>query len=213
MKTAVVLGATGLVGRHLVEQLDKSAHISKVVAITRRAIDFGSDKVLNQVVDFEHLTDHREIFRGDLLFSSLGTTAKKAGSYENHRKVDYDYQLQVAQLAVENGVQHYLLVSSGGASSQSKNGYSRMKGELDEKVVTLGFPRVSIFKPSLLLGAREEHRFLEGVGSYLLPVLGVIPGLRKYRPIKGTEVAAKMVQVSTSEGEGVEEFFYDEIFL
>lgn len=216
MKTAIVLGATGLIGSHLVKQLSECDAILKVIAVTRRPVEYSSDKIENQVINFENLSEYANIFKGDLLFSALGTTAKKAGSKEKHRKIDHDYQLEVASIAVKNGVQHYLLVSSAGANSKSPYNYSRIKGELDEKVVTLGFLRVSIFRPSLLLGERKESRFLEGVGAYLLPVLGLIPGLRKYRPIQGLEVAKKMIQVSHSDivhDKTIEYFTYDENFL
>lgn len=212
MKKAIVVGATGLVGRHLIDLLAESNQISEVVAITRRPVEYQSNKVTNAVVDFDQLDKYDELFTGDILCSALGTTAKKAGTYENQRRVDYDYQLKIAEMATANGVSHYLLVSSAGANSKSSNGYSRMKGELDEKVITLGFPRISIFKPSLLLGERPESRFLEGLGSIVLPALCRLPGLKKYRPIQGAEVARKMLQIAESDGTGIEEFQYDEVF-
>ena len=147
------------------------------------------------------------------MFSCLGTTKKQAGSIEAQRVVDYDYQWQAAQLAAANGVKHYLLVSSSGANSGSKSAYMKMKGELESAVVQLGFERVSIFQPSLLVGEREDIRIGEKIGSSLLPALCKLPGLSKYRPIKGAQVAAKMVRVSNTDGAGVSRYVLDEIFI
>ena len=110
MKTAIVLGATGLVGRNLVEQLSKHAQISQVIAVTRRPVEYQSAKVVNQVVDFEKLHEYESIFKADFLFSCLGTTVKQAGSIAAQRVVDMDYQLQVAKMAAKNKVGHYLLL-------------------------------------------------------------------------------------------------------
>nr|WP_239480508.1 NAD(P)H-binding protein [Parashewanella hymeniacidonis] len=212
MKTAIVLGATGLIGRNLVAQLANQAEYSKVIAITRRRVEYDFENVSNEVVNFDCLDDFSNIFTGDVLFSCLGTTKKQAGSYEAQRIVDVDYQLKVAQLAAKNKVQHYLLVSSRGANSKSNNPYFQMKGELEEQVIGLNFVRVSIFQPSLLLGERDHFRFGEAIGFYLMPVLKYLPLLKSYRPIEGGEVAEKMVQVSLSSETGKELFKLDEVF-
>jgi uncharacterized protein YbjT (DUF2867 family) len=101
-KTAIVIGATGLVGRALVDQLADADHICKIITLTRRSAIHSSPKVFNQVVDFDHLEDHAALFNGDFLFSCLGTTLKQAGSVAAQRKVDLDYQLKAAQLAASN---------------------------------------------------------------------------------------------------------------
>ncbi len=211
--TAVVIGASGLVGKALVNQLAKADHIAKVVTLTRRPCPHPSAKVDNRTVNFEQLDDHAADFCADLVFSCLGTTRKQAGSLQAQRRVDVDYQLKAAQLAHSKGVNHYLLVSSSGASSGSRNAYLRMKGELEEAVIGLGFARVSLFQPSLLLGQREKRRLGEAVAGKVLPVLCKLPGLQRYRPITGEQLAAKMVQVSATPGPGVERFVLDENFV
>ena len=118
-----------------------------------------------------------------------------------------------AQLAAANGVSHYLLVSSNGANAKSSNPYLKMKGELEEKILTLPFIRISIFQPSLLVGKRADFRLGEVFASRLLPVLCRLPGLRRFRPIRGEQVAAKMVQVSNQTGNAREWFRLDEIFI
>ena len=172
-----------------------------------------SPNVENRVVNFDRLEDDAAFFQADLLFSCLGTTRKQAGSIDAQRKVDLDYQYRAARLAANNGVRHYLLVSSSGAGAGSINPYLRMKGELEHKVQELPFERISIFQPSLLLGKRSESRPGETLGSLILPILCAVPGLRRYRPIRGEAVAAKMVQVSRQPGPPREWFKLDEIFL
>ncbi|WP_444921797.1 NAD-dependent epimerase/dehydratase family protein [Microbulbifer sp. CnH-101-G] len=209
---AIIIGATGLIGNHLVEQLAKEAFIDEIVTLTRRNTPSPHPKVRNEVVDFDRLEEYAELFRGDLLFSCLGTTKKQAGSLEQQHKVDVDYQFHAAQLAANNGVSHYLLVSSSGANAKSSNAYLRMKGELEQKVLLLPFAQISIFRPSLLMGDRSDSRPAEKIGAILLPWICLLPGLRRYRPIKGAQVAAKMVSESQRQGKGLETFTLDELF-
>ena len=125
-KIALVIGATGLVGGHLVKQLTEATHISKVVTLTRRPITYHSDKVINHVINFDNLSQYSALFEADIVFSCLGTTKKTAGSVDAQRKVDFDYQLHAAQLAAKMGVEHYLLVSSSGANANSSSAYLKM---------------------------------------------------------------------------------------
>ncbi len=212
-KTVIVIGATGLVGRTLVDQLADADHIGKIITLTRRSAKHSSSKVFNQVVAFDHLEDYASFFEADVLFSCLGTTRQQAGSVAAQRKVDHDYQFKAAQLAADKGVHHYLLVSSSAANDQSNNPYLKMKGELEQGIKLLPFERISIFQPSLLLGQRTDFRLGEKLGSWILPLLCVIPGLRRFRPITGEQVAAKMVQVSGQSGPSLELFRLDEIFI
>lgn len=215
-KVAIVIGATGLVGRALVDQLADAEHIGKIITLTRTPAKHSSSKVCNQVVNFDQLEHHAESFNADFLFSCLGTTLKQAGSVAAQRKVDFDYQFNAAQLAENNGVEHYLLVSSSGANEQSNSSYLKMKGELEQRIKPLLFKRISIFQPSLLLGQRAGFRLGEKVGSWLMPALCVIPGLRRYRPITGEQVAEKMVLVSQqpiNSEQSIELFSLDEIFI
>ncbi|AMO54446.1 NADH dehydrogenase [Endozoicomonas montiporae] len=211
-KTAVVVGATGLVGEELVKQLIRSDGFDKVVTVTRRSLDIESDKHQNHIINFEQLDQHADLIKGDMLFSCLGTTRKQAGSIAAQRRIDYDYQLQIAQLAAKNNVSHYLLVSSSGANAKSSAAYMKMKGELEEQVKQLPFKRVSIFQPSLLTGKRKETRTGEGIAAYIMPVLCKLTFLRKYRPITGKQVASKMLEVSLSKGKTLEYFVLDDVF-
>lgn len=212
MKIAIVVGATGLVGAKLVNRLVKESPIEKVVAITRRPVKFKSKKIVNEVINFDELEKHCDIFTGDFLFSCLGTTVKQAGSIKEQRKVDFEYQYKIAKICSENRVDNYILVSSSGANVKSKSPYFKMKGELENEVLLLPFKRVSILQPSLLIGDREAFRLGETLGAWVLPFLCKLPFLKKYRPISGDEVAKKMVSVSLSAGEPKEIYRLDELF-
>ena len=211
-QTAIVLGATGLVGSSIVDEAIRASHIDRVVTITRRPAPSASPKVTNHVVDFERLDDYASLFSAGYLFSSLGTTRKQAGSIEAQRTVDLEYQYAAAQLAARHGVEHYLLVSSTGADATSGNAYLKMKGELEQRVLQLPFKRISIFQPSVLAGERAEARPGEKIGGLLLQGLRFVPGFRRYRPIRGEQVAAKMVLVSGTPGPSRETFVLDEVF-
>lgn len=211
-KIAIVVGATGLIGAELVNQLVRAEHISSVRTVTRRRVKYTSEKVHNKVVDFEQLSDFSHLFEGDFLFSCLGTTLKQAGSLEAQRRVDLHYQLAAAALASEQGVDHYFLVSSSGANAKSLSPYLKMKGELEQGVANLAFNSISIFQPSLLLGERDVRRTGESLAANVMPLMCKFPGLKKYRPIYGAQVAEKMVQVSQAPRSGLERFVLDEVF-
>ncbi len=212
MRKATVIGATGLIGKHLVEMLAQQPEYEEVTAITRRKVKFSNSNVENIVVDFAHLEQFNDVFNSDILFSCLGTTKKQAGSIEAQRVVDLDYQLKAAELAADNGVSEYFLVSSSGANAKSKSAYLQMKGELEDKVTGLNFQRICIFQPSLLLGEREGFRFGEKLGSWILPTLCHLPLLKRYKPIFGEQVAIKMCQESLKLKTGVQRFTLDACF-
>ncbi|MBN2237795.1 MAG: NAD(P)H-binding protein, partial [Bacteroidales bacterium] len=196
-----VLGATGLVGKQLVEQLILDELFSKIILLHRRATGFKHEKVEEYLVDFNDVNQFKVLIRGDVLFSCLGTTLQQAGSKEEQFKVDYTYQYEFAQAAAENGVLDYVLVSSSGANARSMIFYTKMKGKLDEAVQKLGFKRVLIFRPSLLLGYREQKRAGEALGAKIMSRIQNIPYLKKYRGIKGEEVAQAMISAYKRESQ------------
>ncbi len=195
-KTAIVLGATGLVGSELLQQLLIDGSFSQILVFTRRALEISHPKLKNEVIDFNNPDSWIEKVKGDVLFSAFGTTIKKAGTKENQWKIDYTYQYQMAQAARKNGVPAMVLVSSAGASANSKIFYSRMKGELDRDVKALAFERLTIIKPSILAGHRNEKRVGETFGLLMGKLLGKMPYLNKYQSIQAYTVAKAMVQAS-----------------
>ena len=134
MKTAIIIGATGLVGNQLIEKLLNDNRYNRIKIFVRKPSSITHPKLEEHAVDFEKLEQWKNKITGDEIYSAMGTTIKKAGSKEAQYKIDFTYQYECAKAASENGVGKYLLVSSAGANSKSGNFYLRIKGELDEKV-------------------------------------------------------------------------------
>lgn len=212
MKTALVTGATGLVGSALIRQLLDHPSYGKVIAFVRKPSGLTHEKLEERVVDFEKIGEWKDALRGDVLFSSMGTTLAKARSKEGQWRVDYTYQYGVAGAAAANGTGCLVLISSAGASDRSMIFYSRMKGELDREVKKLGFPRVRILKPGILAGKRGESRPLEEISIRVMTTLGKIPFLRRYRPYPDHVVASAMIRAAEIEETGCAEYELDEIF-
>lgn len=196
MKKALVIGATGLVGRQLICQLAEADAFNEIVCFVRRSGQIKLPGVAEMEVDFRNPEIWSDQLRGDVLFSCLGTTIRKAGSQAAQFEVDYTFQYETARRASENGVRQLVLISSAGADSKSRLFYSRTKGQLDEAVKDLGFERISILRPSILDGERRESRTGERIGLAVMKILGHLPGIRKYRPISGSTVARAMIQAA-----------------
>ena len=192
MKTALIIGATGLVGSALLEQLLENPAYDSVVVLHRRKTGIQHVKLVEHLVNFDALSEDSDYFQGDVLFSALGTTIKSAGSQNAQYKIDFTYQLEAAKLAKQNGVGEYVLVSSAGANSTSHNFYTRMKGELEDEIKKLNFEKTRFIQPSLLDGPRKEFRLGEKIGLVLMKVIGWIPFIRQYKPIHAVTVAKAM---------------------
>ena len=203
LKTALVLGATGLVGKTLVEQLCTDHRYQTVTCLLRKPLskDFFTTnlaKVQPIVVDFENLQDYQGYFGCDHIYLCLGTTIKKAGSKSAFRKVDFEYVHIAAQLAKSQRAGSFVWISSVGANAKSTNFYLRVKGELENAILNMsGLHNASAVRPSLLLGEREEMRPAEKLGSILSPFLSVllVGGLSKYKPVQAADVAAQMIRL------------------
>lgn len=203
LKTALVLGATGLVGKTLVEQLCLDHRYQTVTCLLRKPLphDFfttNADKVQPIVVDFENLQDYQGYFGCDHIYVCLGTTIKKAGSKSAFRKVDFEYVHVAAQLAKAQHAVSFVWISSVGANAKSTNFYLRVKGELENAILGMsGLNNASAVRPSLLLGERQEMRPAEKFASMLSPLLSqlLIGGLSKYKPVQAADVAAQMIRL------------------
>jgi uncharacterized protein YbjT (DUF2867 family) len=193
---AVILGGTGLVGSELVKELVEHEGFSELILLARRQTGLNHKKIKELVINFDKPEEWNHLIKGDVLFSTFGTTIKKAGSQEEQYKIDYTYQLQIAQAASNNRMKSFVLVSAIGANAKSGMFYNRIKGELDEAVKILSFSNISILKPSFLAGDRQEKRVAERVGSIVLSVLKYLPFVRKYRPIHAKIVAKAMINAA-----------------
>lgn len=193
-KTAILIGATGLVGSKILSQLLESDNYESVKVFHRRSTGVTHPKLEEHIIDFDEIDQWKENITGDFLLSALGTTKKAAGSKEAQYKVDFTYQYEFAKIASENGVSKYGLVSSAGADHESSNFYQKMKGELDEGVQKLDFENVVIVRPSILDGDRKESRLGEKIALPLMKIFCKIPGLKKYHPIKDEVVAKALIK-------------------
>ena len=206
LKTALVLGATGLVGKTLVEQLCRDHRYQTVTCLLRKPLPKGfftvnannADKVQPIVVDFENLEDYQGYFGSQHIYVCLGTTIKKAGSKSAFRKVDFEYVHIAAQLARAQRAVSFVWISAVGANAKSNNFYLRVKGELENAIFAMsGLDNACAVRPSLLLGEREEMRPAEKLAGVLSPFLSplLVGRLSKYKPIEAADVAAKMIRL------------------
>jgi len=193
-KTAIIIGATGLVGGKLLNYIINDEVFSKVLVFTRRKIKISSPKIEEHIIDFSEIESIKDKIRGDAIFSCLGTTLKQAGGKKAQYEVDYTYQYLFAKFASQNNVGEYFLVSSSGANDRSRFFYLKMKGELETDVCKLNFNSINIFQPSVLIGEREQKRTGEIIGAKMSNFFTkIIPPLKKYRGIKGETVAKAMI--------------------
>lgn len=193
-KTAIVIGATGLVGYQLVRLLLNDGSFGKVKVFTRRTLNLSSSELEEHIVDFEKLNSWKDALTGDVLFSALGTTRRKAGSKQAQFRIDHHYQHTCAKAAAENGVPVLVLVSSVGADPKSRLFYPRIKGLLERDVYELPFQHVVIIRPGPLYGPRPEKRTGEAFGMMLVRIMNRFGVLKRYRPIHGEEVARAMIR-------------------
>lgn len=194
-KTALLFGATGLVGGYCLEMLLASPLYSEVRVFNRRSMKLKHPKLKEFIIDFDEFGDYADWIKGDDLFCCLGTTRKKAGSKSAFAKVDYTYVYEVAKVAAKNKVNQFLLVSAIGADKNSMFFYSQVKGQIEEAVNDLGFWAVHIFRPSLLLGNREEQRVGEQIAMRASKVFNFITDkvAPKYSAVEGEQVAKSML--------------------
>ncbi len=194
-KTAILIGASGLVGKYCLNFLLASPAYNKVLVLGRKSVELEHDKLEEHLIDFEKLEDHKDLINGDDLFCCLGTTMKKAGSEEAFRRVDYTYTHQIAEIGAKNKVNQFLLVSALGADKDSLFFYNRVKGELEEEIKRMPYWAVYIFQPSLLLGERNENRWGEALAQRLGRGFDRLTGglLTKIRPVEADVVAKSMV--------------------
>jgi uncharacterized protein YbjT (DUF2867 family) len=210
-KTAIIIGATGLTGKHLLHQLLNHPAYDKVTALVRRPMGITHDKLHEVIFDFDH--PDASVVKGDDLYCAMGTTLAKAGSKPAQYLIDCTYPAETGRIAKANGVRQYLLVSSIGASSGSSNFYLKTKGELEDKIAALGFDLFASARPSFLLGNREEFRLGEKIGIVLAKLLAplFLGGIKKYRGINSADVAAALITKANSGDKGTAFMEYDEL--
>ena len=208
---ALIIGATGATGKDLVTQLLADDTYSEVHCFVRKPLALTHPKLHAHVVNFETPEAWADLLRGDVAFSCLGTTLAAAGSKEAQWRVDYDYQYNFAEHCRNNGVPTFVLVSAAGAKAQSKLFYNRMKGQLEDAIKALGFPRLLIFQPSVLV-RKESDRKGEQFGLKMIVLLNKLGLFKRYRPIPTSVLAEKMCKEVAIAPKGIHTFTLDEIF-
>ncbi|RXM39071.1 semialdehyde dehydrogenase [Chryseobacterium sp. CH21] len=208
---ALVIGATGATGKDLVNQLLNDKEFDEVDIFVRKPVDIQNDKLKIHVVNFEKPEEWKEMVKGDVAFSCLGTTLKDAGSKEAQKKVDFDYQYEFAKAAKENEVEDYILVSAYGANPQSKIFYSKMKGELEEAVKQLHFNKITIFKPGML-ERKDSERTGEVLGSRIIKFANKLGLLESQKPLPTDILAKAMINSSKIKSNGYSSIKLGNIF-
>ncbi|MCF8238259.1 MAG: oxidoreductase [Saprospiraceae bacterium] len=212
-RSALVLGATGLVGQQIVEQLLLDPTYTTIRLFTRRPTGFSDARVEEVIVDLEHLPESAAMYQADDLFIAFGTTIKKAGSQERFQEIDLEIPLDFARRARASGTDHCLLVSSVGADVHSKVFYSRVKGALEDGLEEIDFESLQIFRPSFLMGDRQEFRLGEAIGIGIFRFLSRIKDdlFGVYSPMPVPMLAKAMVIAARMELDGHLIYHYREI--
>jgi uncharacterized protein YbjT (DUF2867 family) len=206
-QTALVIGATGLIGNFVVQQLLNDDSFGKVRVLVRRKMNIENQKLEQQLVNFDDINDYAEKFGfGDIIFCCIGTTQKQVkGNKELYEKIDFDIPVNAARMGVVNKFKKFLIVSSVGANESSSNFYLKLKGRTENALQQFSFQSISIFRPSILLGNRKEIRpgekFMQGIMKNLSFLF--FGSYKKYRAMYASDVAKAMVKKSKIDEQGI----------
>ena len=210
---ALVIGATGATGRELVNTLINDEDFNQVSIFVRKAPDLEHEKLKIHIIDFNEIIKHKELIKGDILFSALGTTKKEAGGKQRQYIIDYTYQYEFAKIAAENGVDQLSLVSSIGANPKSFMFYPKMKGELESDVKKLKFKKIDIFQPPILIRQPEVIRKVEKKAISIIQKLNKLGILKSQQPLMVSNLAERMVKTAkTNSKEKVNTYLPKELF-
>lgn len=208
---ALIIGATGATGSALLTQALADDSFTQVSIFVRKPVAITHEKLTVHVIDFNKIDDYRDSIHGDVLFSCLGTTLKDAGSQEAQWKIDYTYQYEFAKLAKHGGVKHLVLVSSAFANAKARGFYVRMKGQLEQDVMALGFERLSIFRPPSLIRP-DTDRLGEKIALPIIKTLNTIGLVKNMRPMSVETLATALRLTAKQKNSGMKIFEAQEIW-
>jgi len=213
MKTAILIGASGLVGKNCLTKILDSKDYKKIKVFVRSSLDFKHPNLIEHKVDFNRISDYKELFEGDDIFFCLGTTMKQAGSREAFKLVDYEYPLEIAKIGLEKKTKLFSIITAMGANPKSPVFYNKVKGLLEKELKNFGFPFLQIFRPSLLIGERDQKRTGEDFANKISPFIEpILQGpLKKFRPISGQAVGFAMAYTASHRLPGVHIYQSDKI--
>ena len=201
MKTALLFGASGLVGSHVLNQLISNNSYSKIKLFVRSSIDISDPKIEIIQTDFNNLENQREDIKGDDCFFCIGTTKQNSPDKNEYRRVELEVPKKIAQIAKSNLVNSFVFISSGYADPKSSGDYLKFKGEVEEELKRLNFPKLGIMRPSFLLGDRKEKRIGEKIGIFVFKLLSplFLGPLKKMKPIHSATVAKAMIAITQND--------------
>ena len=201
MKSALLFGVSGLVGGHVLNQLISNNNYSKIKLFVRSSINISDPKIEIIQTDFNNLENHREDIKGDDCFFCIGTTKKNSPDKNEYKRVELEVPKQIAQIAKSNLVNSFVFISSGYADPKSSGDYLKFKGEVEEELKRLNFPKLGIMRPSFLLGDRKEKRIGEKIGIFVFKLLSplFLGPLKKMKPIHSATVAKAMIAITQND--------------
>ena len=201
MKTALVFGSSGLIGRHLVNELIQSDNYSKIKLFVRSDHERNDSKTEIIKTDFNNLENHKEDIKGDDCFFCIGTTKQNSPDKNEYKRVELDVPKKIAQIAKSNLVNSFVFVSSGYADPKSSGDYLKFKGLVEEELKRLSFSKLGIMRPSFLMGDRKEKRVGEKVGIFIFKLLSplFLGPLKKMKPIHSKKVAKAMIKITNGD--------------
>ena len=190
-KTAIVLGATGLTGSHLVKSLLNNSHYSRIVLFSRSTCGIQHSKITEYLINLFDLDSYKTLFRADVVFCCIGTTKSKTPDKTIYHKVDYGIPVAAANLCVQNNINRFICISALGADAKSNVFYNRTKGEMEAVVLSLNIENTHMLQPSLITGGREEFRLGEYIGKIVMKIAApfFIGKLNNYKPIESKSIA------------------------
>lgn len=211
--TALIAGASGLVGGNCLQLLLDDKDCTKVVSIGRRVLDIKHAKLQQEIIDFEKLSDHYNLFDVDQVYCCLGTTIKTAGSKENFRKVDFDFPLNIAEVA-EGSAKVFSIITAQGSDAKSPIFYNKVKGQLEDALQALQIDKINIIQPALLLGSRDESRPGETIAQGLFKLINPLfrGPMKKYKGIPVEQVAKAMVTLAKEGKMGYHKYSSDQLW-
>ena len=205
MKTALLFGASGLVGSHVLNQLISNNDYSKIKLFVRSSIDISDPKIEIIQTDFNNLEKYKDLILGDECFFCIGTTHKETPDANEYRKVEYDMPVNIAKIAKSNSVKSFIYVSSMGANPKASGKYLKNKGQVEEELKKLNFSKLAIIRPSLLVGNRKSFRLGEIIFTPIMNTLSIFAfgSLKKYKPIKIENVVKATLYISKNESKKI----------
>ncbi len=205
MKTALLFGSSGLIGRHLLNILIQNNNYNKIKIFVRSEPEIKESKIEIIKANFNDLKKHIEDIKGDDCFFCIGTTKKNSPDKNEYKRIERDMPVEIAEIAKANSVNSFIYVSSGFADPKNSGAYLRYKGEVEEELKKLNFSKLGIMRPSFLMGNRKEKRFGEKIGIFLFKLLSplFLGPLKKMKPIQAEEVAHAMINVAQKDYEKI----------